>query len=298
MAEGLVGDHLPIVVFYFPVVPGSPYLPAGARGRPGTAARASAERSAYSHGSLATWKRHARSRHSLSLNVFGCPLRSQPSWYVVGARTGGEGFGGISLFVVPADAPGFSRTAITNKMGWWCSDTATLHFDGCRIPERYQLGQEGLCLLAIMDNFNYERLTLSAGCLGMAKRCLDDAITYAQQRETFGKPLIKHQAIRHKIADMSGRIDALDAYLQMVAWRVNEATDKGAAMPAAELAKIKVFASKTAEFCANEAMQILGGAGYLRGCAVERIYREVKVMAIGGGSEEIMRDLAVRQMGL
>ncbi|MBL4539774.1 MAG: acyl-CoA dehydrogenase family protein [Oceanicaulis sp.] len=220
------------------------------------------------------------------------------SWYVVGARTGGEGFGGISLFLVPADAPGFTRTAITNKMGWWCSDTATLHFDDCRIPARYQLGQEGLCLLAIMDNFNYERLTLSAGCLGMAKRCLDDAITYAQARETFGKPLIKHQAIRHKIADMSGKIDALDAYLQMVAWRVNEATDNGAAMPAAELAKIKVFASKTAEFCANEAMQILGGAGYLRGCAIERIYREVKVMAIGGGSEEIMRDLAVKQMGL
>jgi acyl-CoA dehydrogenase len=149
-----------------------------------------------------------------------------------------------------------------------------------------------------MDNFNYERLTLSAGCLGMARRCLDDAITYAQARETFGKPLIKHQAIRHKIADMSGKIDALDAYLQMIAWRVNEATDNGAAMPAAELAKIKVFASKTAEFCANEAMQILGGAGYLRGCAIERIYREVKVMAIGGGSEEIMRDLAVKQMGL
>ncbi len=220
------------------------------------------------------------------------------SWFVVGARTGGDGFGGVSLFLVPSDAPGFTRTAITNKMGWWASDTATLHFDQCRVPATAQLGQEGACLLAIMDNFNYERLSLAAGCLGMARRCLDDAIEYAQQRETFGKPLIKHQAIRHKIADMSMKIDALDSYLQMIAWRINEARDSGSPMPAAELAKVKVLGSKTAEFCANEALQILGGAGYLRGCAVERIYREVKVMAIGGGSEEIMRDLAVKQMGL
>lgn len=219
-------------------------------------------------------------------------------WYVVGARTGGEGFGGLSLFLVPADAPGFSRTAITRKMGWWCSDTATLHFDACRVPASAQLGEEGACLLAIMDNFNHERLSLAAGCLGMARRCLDDAVAYARRRETFGKPLIKHQAIRHKIADMSARIDALDAYLQMIAWRINQAGGAGSPMPAAELAKAKVLSSTTAEFCASQAMQILGGAGYLRGCAVERIYREVKVMAIGGGSEEIMRDLAVKQMGL
>ncbi|MEQ8404966.1 MAG: acyl-CoA dehydrogenase family protein [Oceanicaulis sp.] len=220
------------------------------------------------------------------------------SWYVVGARTGGEGFGGISLFLVPHDAPGFTRTPIRRKMGWWCSDTATLCFEACRVPADAQLGEEGACLLAIMDNFNYERLSLAAGCLGMARRCLDDAVAYAQERETFGKRLIKHQAIRHKIADMSARIDALDAYLQMIAWRINQAGEAGAPMPAAELAKAKVLSSKTAEFCASEAMQILGGAGYLRGCAVERIYREVKVMAIGGGSEEIMRDLAVKQMGL
>ena len=220
------------------------------------------------------------------------------SWFVVGARTGGEGFGGISLFLVPSDAPGFSRTEIKNKMGWWSSDTATLHFDNCRIPADAQLGEEGSCLLAIMNNFNYERFSLAAGCLGMSLRCLDDAIDYAQQRETFGKPLIKHQVIRHKLADMSAKIDALYSYLSMIAWQMNETESNAALMPAAQLAKVKFLSTKTAEFCANEAMQILGGAGYLRGCAVERIYREVKVMAIGGGSEEIMRDLASRQMGL
>ena len=214
-------------------------------------------------------------------------------WYVVGARTGGEGFGGISLFLVEAGSQGFSRTPIKNKMGWWASDTATLHFDDCHVSASHQLGQEGLCLLAIMENFNHERLALASGCLGMAKRCLDDAVAWAKERETFGKPLIRHQVIRHKIADMSMRIDALEAYLRAIAWSMNEGE-----MPVAELSKVKVLASTTAEFCASEAMQILGGAGYLRGQAIERIYREVKVMAIGGGSEEIMRDLAVKQMGL
>lgn len=220
------------------------------------------------------------------------------SWFVVGARTGGEGFGGISLFLVPGDAPGFTRTIIARKMGWWSSDTATLHFDSCRIPADAQLGEEGSCLLAIMDNFNYERLALAAGCLSMARRCLDDAVDWARVRETFGKPLIRHQVIRHKLAEMSARIDALDGYLQILAAAINTALEAGGPLPAASLAKAKFLASGTAEYCASEAMQVLGGAGYLRGCAVERIYREVKVMAIGGGSEEIMRDLAARQMGL
>jgi acyl-CoA dehydrogenase len=92
---------------------------------------------------------------------------------------------------------------------------------------------------------------------------------------------------------MSARIDAVEAYLRMICWQVNEGQ-----MPVAEISKAKFFTSKACEYCASEAMQILGGAGYLRGNRVERIYREVKVMAIGGGSEEIMRDLAVRQMGL
>lgn len=214
-------------------------------------------------------------------------------WFVVGARTGGEGFGGISLFLVEAGTPGFTRTALDRKMGWWSSDTASLHFDAVRVPAHRQLGEEGVCLLAIMNNFNYERLALAAGCLGMARRCFDDAVAWAKQRETFGKPLISHQVIRHKIADMSARIDALHAYLLHIAWTLNEGE-----IPAAELAKVKFTASQTAEYCASQAMQILGGAGYLRGQAVERIYREVKVMAIGGGSEEIMKDLAFRQMSL
>ena len=215
------------------------------------------------------------------------------SYFVIAARTGGDGFGGISLFFVDADTPGFTRTAIERKMGWWCSDTATLYFDECRVPAARLMGEEHRGFLAVMNNFNYERLFMSAQMLGMARRCLDESIAYAQDRKTFGKPLIKHQVIRHKIADMSSRIDAMDALINQICWCINEGE-----MPVAEISKSKFFCSTALEFCANEAMQIFGGAGYLRGNPVERIYRETKVMAIGGGSAEIMRDLAVRQMGL
>jgi len=125
------------------------------------------------------------------------------------------------------------------------------------------------------------------------KVCLNESINWAQERETFGRPLITRQVIRHKIADMSAKIDMTEAYTNQICWLMNEGE-----LPVAEICKAKFSATKALEFCASEAMQILGGAGYLRGNPVERIYREVKVMAIGGGSEEIMRDLAVRQMGL
>ncbi|HMM75985.1 MAG TPA: acyl-CoA dehydrogenase family protein [Gammaproteobacteria bacterium] len=215
------------------------------------------------------------------------------SHFVIAARTGGEGLGGISLFFVDADTPGFTRTAIERKMGWWCSDTATLYFDGCRIPAAQLMGEENRGFLATMNNFNHERLFMAAQMLGMARRCLEESIAYAQERQTFGKPLVKHQVIRHKIADMSVRVDAMEALLQQICWNLNEGE-----LPVAEICKAKFFCSGALEFIASEAMQIFGGAGYLRGNPVERIYREVKVMAIGGGSAEIMRDLAVRQMGL
>ena len=217
----------------------------------------------------------------------------ESDYFVIGARTGGAGLTGISLFFVEKDSPGFSRTPLSKKMGWWASNQATLYFEDCRVPATNLMGQEDYGFLAIMNNFNNERLSLIAGCLGMMKAALEDSIEWAKQRETFGKPLIKHQVIRHKIADMSAKIDAVESYMNMICWHMEQGD-----IPVAELSKAKFFSSKALEFVASEAMQILGGAGYLRGNRVECIYREVKVMAIGGGSEEIMRDLAVRQMGL
>ena len=217
----------------------------------------------------------------------------QASYFVIGARTGKEGLGGISLFFVEADTPGFTRSSIDKKMGWWSSDTATLYFDNCRIPADNLMGEENKGFLAIMNNFNYERYMMGAQMLGMAKRCFEECVQYSQERQTFGKSLIEHQVIRHKLADMSAKIDAMDAYLNQVAQLMNDGE-----MPVAEISKIKFYCSECIESIASEAMQVFGGAGYLRGNAVERIYREVKVMAIGGGSKEIMKDLTIKQLGL
>ena len=217
----------------------------------------------------------------------------QASYFVIAARTGKSGMGGISLFFVDADTPGFSRTPIDRKMGWWASDTATLYFDDCRVPDAHLMGAENKGFYAIMNNFNFERFLMAAQMTGMSMRLFDDCVAYAQERETFGDKLIAHQVIRHKLADMSARIDAMDAYLNQLGEIINRGEKA-----LAEISKLKFFCSTNLEKNASDAMQIMGGAGYLRGNAVERIYREVKVQAIGGGSEEIMRDLSVRLMGI
>jgi acyl-CoA dehydrogenase len=213
-------------------------------------------------------------------------------YFTTAVRTGGEGLGGISLLLIEADSPGVTRTKL-KKQGWWASDTAALYFDTVRVPAENLLGGENQGFLGIVHNFNGERLGMAAGATGSARVCLEEAVKWAQQRETFGKRLADHQVIRHKIAEMVRQINASTAYLEMCAWRVMNGET-----PAADLALLKVQATLTLEFCAREAMQILGGAGYMRGSRVERIYREVRVNAIGGGSEEILRDLAARQLGL
>ncbi|MBB1090698.1 acyl-CoA dehydrogenase family protein [Rhodopseudomonas palustris] len=207
-------------------------------------------------------------------------------------RTGGDGPGGVSLLLIPGDTPGLTRTPL-KKMGWWASDTATLHFDNCRVPAGNLLGQEGAGFMIIMLNFNSERLSMAAGCIAASRVCLDEASAYAKERVTFGKPLSKHQVIRHKLVDMAQRIAASQAMLELLAWRVQQGES-----PIAEICMLKNQATQTMAFCASEAVQIFGGAGFMRGVKVERIYREVKVNAIGGGTEEIMKDLASRQMGL
>ena len=142
-------------------------------------------------------------------------------FFVIGARTGGDGLAGISLFFVDAATPGFSRTPLDRKMGWWCADQATLYFENMRVPAENLMGEENLGFIAIMENFNLERVALIAGALGMMRVCLAESIDWAQTRQTFGQPLIRHQVIRHKIADMSARIDAVEAYLNQICWSVN-----------------------------------------------------------------------------
>ena len=213
-------------------------------------------------------------------------------YYTVAVRTGGPGAGGVSLLLIEREREGFARTKL-KKMGWWASDTAQLFFDNVRVPVDNLIGAENKGFIGIMLNFNQERLGMSAGAWGYAKVCLDEAIAYARERHTFGKPLIANQVVRHRLVDMAMRINAVQSTLELLAYRVGQGEK-----PVAEICMLKNLATSTMEYCANEAMQIFGGAGYLRGAKVERIYRETKVMSIGGGSVEIMKDLAARQMGL
>lgn len=213
-------------------------------------------------------------------------------WFTVAARTGGPGRNGLSMFLLPGDTPGLSRTPL-KKMGWWASDTATLYFDDCIVPVRNLIGNENDGWGYIMGNFNFERIDLIAQSLAFSQLCIDESISYAKDRYTFGKPLISNQVIRHKIVDMSRKVNACQAWMELLAYRLNAGEN-----PAGEIAQCKVEATTTFEYCAREAVQIFGGAGYLRGATVERLYREVRVQAIGGGSEEIMRDLAAKQMGI
>jgi len=213
-------------------------------------------------------------------------------WLTVAVRTGGPGAGGLSFLLIDAASPGIHRAPL-DKMGWWMSDTASIRFDGVRVPAENLIGAENSGFAGLVANFNGERLSMAAQAIAFARVAIEDAADWARMRETFGKPLSKHQAIRHKFAEMVRHVQASTAMLDLCAWRVM----RGEA-PVAELALLKVQATRTMEFCAREAMQIIGGAAYVRGGRVERIYREVRVMAIGGGSEEIMLDLAARQMGL
>jgi acyl-CoA dehydrogenase len=218
-------------------------------------------------------------------------------WVTLAVRTdaGNKGASGISMIVVPMDRPGVSRSAL-QKMGWHCSDTAHLRFDGVRVPARYRLGEEGAGFRMVMGNFNGERLALSAMALGFAQACYDEAVDWARQRQTFGAPLIERQVIRHRLMDMRMRIESTQAWVDAVAARA-DAGDQGADW-VSHVCLLKNHATQTMQFCADAAVQILGGMGYTRGTASERIYREVKVMMIGGGAEEIMKELAARQWGL
>jgi acyl-CoA dehydrogenase len=214
-------------------------------------------------------------------------------YLTVAVRTGGEGAGGVSLLLIPGDTPGLSRTKL-KKMGWWASDTATLHFDDCRVPVTNLIGEEGQGFKLIMHNFNSERMGMAASCTAYARVCVDEAIAYAKERKTFGKPIAQHPGDPPQ-ARSTWRSASQPRRRCWKCWRGGWEKAKA---PVAEICMMKNQATQTMAYCASEAVQIFGGAGFMRGVKVERIYREVKVNAIGGGTEEIMKDLASRQMGL
>jgi acyl-CoA dehydrogenase len=234
-------------------------------------------------------------RHGNHYRVTGAKMfitsGMRADYFTVAVRTGGPGIAGISLMLVEADRPGVSRTRL-DKMGWRCSDTAALHFDEVEVPPENLIGPENGGFAGIMRNFNSERLGMAHGCCAMARVALKEAVEWATTRETFGKRLAQHQSIRIKLADCERQIAATQAWVDLAAWQHKQ----GRGQPA-DYAMLKVQATRMLEAVAREAAQVLGGASYITGSKVERIYREVRVNAIGGGSEEIMLDLAGRQLG-
>ena len=213
-------------------------------------------------------------------------------FYTVAVRTGGPGASGVSLLLIERGMEGFTQQPL-RKMGWWASDTAQLFFDDVKVPVENLIGEENKGFRYVMLNFNSERLGMAASCTAYSRVCLEESIAWARERKVFGGRLADQQVVRHKIVDMAMRVNATQAYLEQLAWRVQQGES-----PAAEIAMLKNQATQTMAFCASEGVQIHGGQGFMRGTKVERIYREVKVNAIGGGAEEIMKDLAARQMGI
>ncbi len=207
-----------------------------------------------------------------------------------------KGAGGISVLLIEGDTPGLTRTEL-KKMGWWCSDTAHLHFNNCRVQAENLVGAENQGFKTIMANFNMERLFMAAQAYTYAEVCFIEALDWARQRSTFGETLSQRQVVRHKLMDMRLQIDSARSFVYELAYRVEHKLGDAAQL-VARTAMAKVIATRAMQFCADQALQILGGMGYMRGTRSERIYREVKVMMIGGGSEEIMKDLAARQFGI
>jgi acyl-CoA dehydrogenase len=207
-------------------------------------------------------------------------------------RTGGEGHNGISLLVIERGTPGFHVSKKLPKTGWWASDTAELTFEDCRVPVANLIGEENQGFLAIMVNFANERLFLAGQCVAIAELAYRESVKYARERSTFGKTLMGHQVIRHKLADMVTRIAAARALVSECTIRVQ----RGEQVPGLA-AMTKNTATDMCSFVADQAVQIHGGNGYMREFLVERLYRDARLYPIGGGTREIMNEIISKVEG-
>jgi acyl-CoA dehydrogenase len=210
-------------------------------------------------------------------------------------RTGGPGHGGVSLLVIEKTTPGFTVSKKLRKTGWWASDTAELHFDGCRVPVANRIGVENGAFPMIMMNFAGERLMLAGQCVAIAELAYREAIAYARERQAFGKPLTGFQVTRHKLADMASRLAAARALTGEAVVRVMR---PGGDLQAAGLAAMaKNVATDMCSFVCDQAVQIHGGYGYMRETLVERLYRDARLYPIGGGTREIMNEVIAKTEG-
>ncbi|HEJ3153650.1 acyl-CoA dehydrogenase family protein [Pseudomonas aeruginosa] len=214
-------------------------------------------------------------------------------YYTVAVRTGGEGFAGISLLLVEKGTAGFSVGRKLKKMGWWASDTAELFFDDCRAPAENLIGVENAGFACIMANFQSERLALAVMANMTAQLALEESLRWAREREAFGKPIGKFQVLRHRLAEMATQLEVSRefTYRQAAKMAAGKSVIK-------EISMAKNFATDVADRLTYDAVQVLGGMGYMRESLVERLYRDNRILSIGGGSREIMNEIIGKQMGL
>lgn len=209
------------------------------------------------------------------------------------ARSGEDPHGGLTFFVVERGMPGFSVGRKLQKTGWRASDTAELVYDEVRVPQSHRLGEEGSGFRALMHNFQGERLALAAFGHASAAIALEEAVRYARQRRAFGRPLTGFQVTRHKLAEMATQVAAARALNYLLARRIAD----GAYLPA-EVAMAKNFSAQVAQRVCGEAVQIFGGMGYMRETVVERLSRDVRLLAIGGGTSEVMNEIISKTLPL
>ncbi|WP_025617399.1 acyl-CoA dehydrogenase family protein [Salinispora cortesiana] len=208
-------------------------------------------------------------------------------------RTGGPDAGGVSLLVIEKGLPGFTVGRRMEKLGWHCSDTAELSFADVRVPVGNRVGAENTGFFAIMQNFAAERISLATQAYATAQRCVELALGWCRDRETFGRPLASRQLVRHRLAELHTRAEAARSYVLDVATRVTAGE--------AEMTEVAMAKNTAVAACAevvDAALQLHGGFGYLRDAEVERHYRDQRILGIGGGTTEIMNEIIAKGMGL
>jgi len=208
-------------------------------------------------------------------------------------RTGDSGAHGISLIVVERSTPGFTVSKKLDKMGWLASDTAELSYVDVRVPAANLVGVENTGFIQIAQNFLVERLFLAVQAYAGAQRSLDLTVEWCRNRETFGRPLITRQTVQHTLAEMARRIDVARVYVRELAKR----HAGGETNLITEVCFAKNTAVEAGMWVVNEAVQLHGGMGYMREAEVERQYRDMRILGIGGGTNEIMTGLAAKTLG-
>lgn len=217
---------------------------------------------------------------------------TRADFVTLAARTGGPGYGGVSLFTFPTDVKGFSVSKKLEKVGNLSSDTAILYFDECRIPARYVLGEPDEGFYHVMTNFQGERLTAAILAVAGMELMVRDAIAYGTEREAFGRPLLKFQVWRHRFVEHLTAIEAAKR-LTYHAVALFDAREN----PVKEVSMAKLFAGDLAQRVAYDCQQLYGGMGYIDETDVARAWRDVRLLTIGGGTSEIMKEIISRLVG-